>query len=115
MKRGIMFEQCDIVLVPFPFTDLTTTKQRPALVISKTAYNQKTEDIITCGITSNLQNSDYSVLLDNENLTTGSIPMKSRIKIDKIFTLKQSLINKKLAKIDATTFEKVKAELNKLV
>lgn len=110
-----MFEQGDIVLIPFPFTDLTTTKQRPALIISKTDYNQKTEDIITCGITSNLQNSDYSVLVDNENLTEGSIPMKSRIKADKMFTLKQSLVNKKLAKLNTATLEKVRAELQKLV
>jgi mRNA interferase MazF len=30
----------DIVLVPFPFTDQTTTKKRPAIIVSSNAYNQ---------------------------------------------------------------------------
>ena len=46
MKFGIQFRQGDIILVPFPFTDLSTAKQRPALVISKNNYNSKTDDII---------------------------------------------------------------------
>ncbi|MEK6837754.1 MAG: type II toxin-antitoxin system PemK/MazF family toxin [Nanoarchaeota archaeon] len=115
MRFGIMFEQGDIVLVPFPFTDLSGTKQRPALVLSNTGYNGKTQDIVTCGITSNLQNSEYSVIIDNVNLASGSIPIKSRIKVDKMFTLKQFLVKKKIAKLKAEDFEKVKAELQKLV
>ena len=110
-----MFEQGDIVLVPFPFTDLSTTKQRPALVISKGSYNTKTQDIVTCGITSNLQNSDYAVLIDNADLAEGHIPMKSRVKVGKIFTLKQSLIIKKIAKLKAASFQHVKQELQNLI
>ncbi len=110
-----MFEQGDIVLVPFPFTDLSGMKQRPALVLSNTGYNGKTQDIVTCGITSNIQNSEYSIIIDNANLASGSIPKKSRIKVDKIFTLKQFLVKKKIAKLDSEEFEKVRAELRKLV
>ena len=110
-----MFEQGDIVVVPFPFTDLSAAKQRPALVISKTEYNSKTEDVITCGITSNLQNSDYSVIIDNSSLAEGTIPTKSRIKVDKLFTISKLLVKKKVAKLLAEEFSKVKAELQKLV
>ena len=110
-----MFEQGDIVLVPFPFTDLSTTKQRPALVISKSSYNTKTQDIVTCGVTSNLENSDYSVLIDNIDLAEGKIPLKSRVKVGKIFTLKQSLVIKKIAKLKAASFQHVKQELQNLV
>ena len=39
-KRG------DVVLVPFPFTDLTTIKQRPALIISSGKFNSMQEDAI---------------------------------------------------------------------
>ena len=111
----MMLEQGDIVLIPFPFTDLSTTKQRPALVISKSEYNKKTEDIITCGITSNLQNSDYSILIDNGDLAGGTLPMRSRIKVDKIFTLKQSLVRKTVAKLKTASFATVKEELLKLI
>ncbi len=110
-----MFEQGDIVLVPFPFTDLSTTKQRPALVISKSAYNSATQDVVTCGITSNLENAGYSVLIDNPDLAVGSIPLKSMVKVGKVFTLKQSLILKKLGKLKPATFQKVKEEMQKLI
>jgi mRNA interferase MazF len=46
------FERGDVVLVPFPFTDLTTHKQQPALVISSNDFNARSADIILVGITS---------------------------------------------------------------
>jgi len=49
MISGIMYEQGDVLIVPFPFTDLSAIKQRPVLVLSKKEYNKKTDDIITCG------------------------------------------------------------------
>ncbi len=111
----MMLEQGDIVLVPFPFTDLSSAKQRPALVISKSDYNKKTEDIITCGITSNLQNADNSVLIDDNDLSEGTLRAKSRVKVGKIFTLKQSLVRKTVAKLKTTSFVTVKEELWKLI
>ena len=45
----------DVVLVPFPFTDQTNTKQRPAVVISSAAYNAAKPDIILMAITSQLR------------------------------------------------------------
>jgi mRNA interferase MazF len=45
-------ERGDIVLVPFPFTDLTDTKRRPALVLSSVEYNEATGDVIIAQITS---------------------------------------------------------------
>jgi len=115
MASGTSFEQREIALAPFPFTDLIDIKQRPVLILSTNEYNYKTEDIIVCGITSILKDKEYSILIDNKNLEAGMLPLKSRIKVDKIFTLQQSLIIKKLGKLDKETFEKVKEELNKLI
>ncbi len=44
----------DIVLVPFPFTDQTTTKKRPAVVVSSDKYNSGRSDLIIMAITSRL-------------------------------------------------------------
>ena len=44
----------DVVLVPFPFTDQTTSKKRPAVVISSEAYNRHRPDVILTAITSRL-------------------------------------------------------------
>jgi len=115
MKSGIQFNQGDIVIVPFPFSNLTAVRQRPVLILSKSAYSKECEDIITCGITSNLKDSKYSVLIDNFNLIEGSIPVKSRIKIDKLFTLEQSIVIKKIARINKETFKKVRQEFLDLI
>lgn len=42
----------DVVLVPFPFTDQTGTKQRPAVVVSSAAYHRERSDIILMAVTS---------------------------------------------------------------
>ena len=47
----------DVVLVPFPFTDQSATKKRPAVVVSSDAYNRARPDIILMAITGHL--SDY--------------------------------------------------------
>ncbi|GBE18705.1 pemK-like protein [archaeon BMS3Abin16] len=115
MKSGTQFEQGDIVIVPFPFSDLSSIKQRPVLVLSNNSYNKMSRDIITCAVTSNLKDSEHSVLIGNKDLTEGGIPKKSRIKADKIFTLEQSIIKKKVARVNKRVFEKVKGELKKLI
>jgi mRNA interferase MazF len=48
----------DIILVPFPFTDQTSTKKRPAVVISSEEYNSSRADLIIMAITSRLYQMD---------------------------------------------------------
>ena len=110
-----MYEQGEIVVVPFPFSDLSNIKQRPVLILSKDNDNKISDDIITCGITSNLKDVKYSVLIENKDLEYGEIPSKSRIKIDKLFTLNKNIIKKKVAKINKITLSKVKEEFERLI
>lgn len=113
MMFGTRYEQGEIVLVPFPFTNLKAVKKRPVLILSNNPYNDKTEDLITCGITSNLSDSEHSVLIDGADLERGMLQVQSRIKADKLFTLEKSIVIKKLGKINNSTSEKVKNELLK--
>lgn len=115
MKSGTVFNQGGILIVPFPFSDLTSVRQRPVLVLSKKDYNEKCEDLITCGITSNLKDTICSVLIDDSNILEGRLPTKSRIKFDKIFTLDRSIVIKKIARINKVSFEKVRKELFRLI
>ena len=110
-----MYKQGEIIIVPFPFSDLSSIKQRPVLVLSKNVDNEKVEDIITCGITSNIKDPKYSVLIETKNLIEGEIPKPSRAKIDKLFTISQDIVKKKVGRINKETFEKVKVEFAKLV
>lgn len=51
------FEFGDVVLVPFPFTDQTTSKKRPAVVISNREYAESRPDVVVMPITSQLRPS----------------------------------------------------------
>jgi mRNA interferase MazF len=52
MPPTTRYRRGDIVLVSFPFTDLTSSKRRPALVISPNAFNDHGEDLVLVAITS---------------------------------------------------------------
>jgi mRNA-degrading endonuclease toxin of MazEF toxin-antitoxin module len=52
MMIGTMLEQGDILLVPIPFTDLSSQKRRPVIVVSNNTYNQKTTDLVVVAMTS---------------------------------------------------------------
>jgi len=115
MKFGTVYKQGDIVVVPFPFTNLSAIKQRPVLVLSKNSDIEKYDDVITCGLTSNLKDSAHSVLINNNNLVEGEIPVKSRVKVDKLFTLDKEIIKKKVARLDKESFDKVRKAFVSLV
>ncbi|TAL54129.1 MAG: type II toxin-antitoxin system PemK/MazF family toxin [Nanoarchaeota archaeon] len=96
MTSGTQYKQGDILITPFPFTNLSAIKQRPVLVLSKDTTGA---DLITCGITSNLKDNEHSVTLLATDLAEGTIPKQSRIKVSKIFTLEKTIIRKKIASI----------------
>ena len=88
MKRG------DIILISFPFTDLTTEKVRPAVVISSDSLNENPnrEDIIVVAISSQTDNAgDRDVFVDPQQHPETNLKKLSIIKIDKIFTIAKSL------------------------
>jgi mRNA interferase MazF len=84
---GIIYNQREIVLVPFPYSDLSTTKRRPVLIISNNDYNKAFHDVVVCVITSNQFQDEYSVLLENEDLEIGVLPESSVVKTHKLFTI----------------------------
>jgi mRNA interferase MazF len=51
------YDFADVVLVPFPFTDQTTMKKRPAVVASSSVYNRKRPDVVLVAVTSQLRPS----------------------------------------------------------
>ena len=115
MKSGIKFERGEIVLVPFPFTDMSQSKLRPVLIISNPSYNKVSSDFICCGITSNLNNKKNSILLENSDMKDGEIIKKSRIKFDNIFTLQKDLPTKKIGQVNSKKLNLVVNSIIKLI
>lgn len=103
------FSRGDVVLVPFPFTDLTTQKQRPALVVSSIDFNAANPDVILLAITSqipkDLAQSEYR-LTSGEQRRAG-LPRPSIVRAAKIVTLSQSLVRKTLGQLPGQTVDQV--------
>ncbi len=111
-KPGTNVKQRDIVLIPFPFSDLSTSKRRPAIIISNSSYNTHNDDVICCAITSNPKNYAGCVVINNSDLDEGYLNYESRIKPTKIFTLNRKLIIKYLAKLNIEKSKEVLRNLN---
>jgi mRNA interferase MazF len=59
------YRQRDLLLVAVPFSDLTSTKTRPVMVLRHDGYNQEGLDILVAAITSNLSVRKYAVSIDS--------------------------------------------------
>jgi len=112
---GIIYKQREIVLVPFPYSDLSAVKKRPVLIVSNDAYNQRFDDVLVCVITSNKYRDSYSVDLTDKNLETGFLPEPSIIKTHKLFSVHKSKIIKKYNVVKATFYKQVEKLICRLV
>ncbi len=95
----ITYSRGDIVLVAFPFTDLTFAKRRPALVVSPDIFNEFNGDLILLAVTSQLNPSPYSISVLPDDCEEGAMPKESRVKLAKVFTLSSALVMKKLCRL----------------
>ena len=112
---GTKYKQREIVLVPFPYSDLSSAKRRPVLIVSNDDYNQNFHDVLVCVITSNLHQDAYSVALENEDLEIGVLPESSIVKAHKLFTIHQNKIIKKFSLVKDDYFEKVADKIKHLI
>ena len=111
------FNQGDIILIPFPFTDFSTLKQRPAVIISSNAFNNTHNDVIVMAMTSRIPDtiSNEEYLLEGADIEMSRLPKPSVIKTGKIVTINKMLIRKKLGGLPAATVEKIKAKLQSIL
>jgi mRNA interferase MazF len=90
------YNQGDIVIVGFPFTDISQgTKQRPAIVVSNTDVNA-TPDVILAAITTELRADEFSFQINNAHLST-PLRRPSEARVHKLFTCDQSAIDRKIS------------------
>ena len=78
----------DIVVLPFPQTNLQQGKRRPALVV----VNLTGDDLILCQITSQAHRDSYSLALDNNDFQSGQLHMRSYIRPNRLFTIEHSVV-----------------------
>ncbi|MBX7045952.1 MAG: type II toxin-antitoxin system PemK/MazF family toxin [Ignavibacteria bacterium] len=109
MKKG------DIILTPFPFTDLSQNKVRPAIILSSGISER---DVIICFISSvihRIENETDILLKDNDSTFPKSgLKVSSLIKTNKIATVDKGIILGKLGELDSELLNKLDFNLKKI-
>ena len=102
------FVKGDVVVVPFPFSDLSQSKRRPALVITELTG----DDLILCQITSQSISDKYTIELIDRDFKKGTLKKKSNIRPNRIFTADSNII---LYKVGMLKDEKIKEVIKKII
>jgi len=107
-------QQKEIVLLPYPFSDLEGKKVRPAIIMSNNQFNRKSDDCIMVPLTTVIKNEPYLIIINQENLSSGKLLKQSRVRADKIFAIEKNLVIMKIGMINEKTFQKIKLEIDKM-
>jgi mRNA interferase MazF len=86
------YKQGDIVLIPYPYTDLSNAKQRPAVIISNDAANK--QNYIVAKITSVIRNDWFSFSISNTHIDR-ELNRESEVRTNELFTVSPTIIIKK--------------------
>ncbi len=97
------FVKGDVVVLPFPFSDLSKSKKRPALVVA----NLEGDDIILCQITSEARIDDYSTVLTTNDFKQGSLNLTSTIRPNRLFTADKSIVLYKIGSLKEPKIKEV--------
>jgi len=120
LKRGKMqknflsFEQGDIVIATLLFAEQIGAKRRPALVISNTEFNKKSDDLILLKITSQAKKTQYDVQITQKDLEKGELRTESQIMVDNPVTTYKQLIECKIGKASGQKLKEVKQKIKEL-
>ena len=93
-----------VVLVSFPFSDLSAAKLRPAIVLA----SARQEDWILCQVTSNPYSDPRAIEIHDSDFTSGSLHHVSFARPGKLFTANASLIKAEVGRLNAATSQNVR-------
>lgn len=99
----VAFTAGSVVVVPFPFSDLSQAKLRPAVILAQAGRG----DWILCQITSNPYGDTNAIMLDDERFDSGSLRVRSYARLGKIFTANRSLIVRRIGSLKPIIFRQI--------
>jgi mRNA interferase MazF len=114
-KSSLNFKEGDIVVVDLPFSDLTGSKLRPVIVLSKENVNAFSSDIVVAKITGTELKSIPQLSLENSDLEEGKSKKKSYISLTSIYTVDKSLIASKIGRVKNSFLAKLSKALREVI
>lgn len=101
----------DVVLIPFPFSDLSVAKRRPAVVLAGVGHG----DWIMCMLTSNAYADPAAIRIVQADLVRGSLTAVSFARPGRLFTANESLIAGFIGPLSRPTFDRVRDAVLKII
>ena len=97
------FVKGEVIVIPFPFSDLTQAKRRPALIIAELEGN----DLILCQITSQRIKDKYAVEISDKDFETGGLRQSSNVRPNRIFTADSHIVLYRIGNLKKTKLNEI--------
>jgi mRNA interferase MazF len=102
------FVKGDVIVLPFPFSDLSAAKKRPALVV---APLQAHNDVILCMITSKNTKDISAISITEKDFANGRLPHDSNVRPNRLFTADANIILRTAGRLSSEKIDEVITEL----
>jgi mRNA interferase MazF len=106
------FVKGDVVVLPFPFSDLSANKRRPALVVAPV---EGYDDLILCMITSSGARDKNAVAISSSDFESGGLPRESNMRPNRLFTAEGSIVLRRAGHLSTTKVQEVVQEIIQLI
>lgn len=108
-----IYDRFEIVVLPFPFTDRSTTKRRPALILSNPEY-QESNGHIVCAMVTTAARSSWATDTTIEGWDDVGLPKPSKVRL-KLFTLDARFVIRRLGRLREMDASKVDKNLSQIL
>ena len=105
------FAAGEVILVHFPFSDLSQSKLRPAVVVADAGKN----DWILCQVTSQAYRDPRAIAISDADMTRGSLRVSSYARPGKLFTAHETLTAGKIGALTPTKFNELREAVIRLI
>ncbi len=102
------FVKGDVIVTPFPFSDLTSSMKRPALIVA----TLPDDDLVVCQITTKRRDDPFQIELTDKDFTTGKLKINSFIRTSKLLSIRKSIV---LYKIGSVKSNIINDAVNKII
>ena len=106
------FVKGDVVVVPFPFSDLSAAKRRPALVAATLGTG---DDVILCQITSRTFADSFSMHLEQSDFATEGLCRNSNVRPNRLFTADTKIILYRAGQLSVSKMKAITAKMIELI
>jgi len=116
MPSTTNFKRGDIILVPFPFTDLSSAKQRPALVVSSDKLNATSDDELVAAISSQIpaKLTAEEFMMSPGDLAACGLPKPSVVRVAKLAALHRQIVIKRIGSMPAPALGRILSQIRTL-